>query len=92
MEFLNSLPTRRQKQGDWLLYQSFALARSSKSAALALLGPKKGCTPAHDFGIFCARAHFRKSQNLPKRCKSNLQSEKARGEKAQCEKTQSKKT
>ena len=46
-------------------HSKLALARLSKLAALALLGPKKGCALAHDFGIFCARAHFRKSQNLP---------------------------
>ena len=53
---------------------SRALARSSKLATLALLGPKKGCAlaRARDYGIFfaCApaRAHFRvrKSQNLQK--------------------------
>ena len=69
IKFIWKILIDHTNQGD-ALYEAAcrALARSTKLAALALLGPKKGCALARDFGNFCARAHFRvrKSQNLPK--------------------------
>ena len=69
-EKLQSEKTQGKKMQGKEAHSKLALARLSKLAALTLLGPKKGCAlaRAHDFGIFCAGAHFRvrKSQNLPK--------------------------
>ena len=55
IKFIWKILIDHTNQGD-ALYEAAcrALARSTKLAALALLGPKKGCAlaPARDFGIF----------------------------------------